>query len=575
MKKIICKQSEKIYWYILALILIHSVNIGRTYMPYFLPDELGYWAGAAWINHIDWSPVISQGGYYGWGYGIFLAPLVKIFSGKWLYYSAILLNIAMNIIMFMLLVEIYKRMKPGCKKKEIYLCSLCVTSYSYICVYTQLTMSEILLSVFFILSVYCLYWYMEKPGILRILCLAICLSFMVFTHFRMLVIVIAVAFSFVLIKKYPIGGKNIHYLAGIVFLIVFLILGMIIKNALVQEQYMCQNSTYNMQNDSILDRLSGLLNVFTIKFWKDFYISLIAKWFYIGLASLYMIIWGILYLFKSLFEITRLQEQNVENMKNRVVSGYILSSFILAFLLNVYTMSKPERIDQLYYGRYVENIILPIIGIGILFVQELFGVKKFFVLNIFFLASSLLLYSYTNVHSIIVENVLPLQCAGFAGLPINEENYGVMYSFGAILVYFTLIMTLYLLVKKKTIFICGICMIWIIISNFALNRVIYQEEMQKRYNDIRETALVLTELENEDKEIYYVVNTKEGQAYYDSFFLQFCLKDITLHIIEDISYIDKVKICVVNKQISNLYFEQLNNSNILWENDRCYILSDE
>lgn len=573
MQNKVIKKLKKEYLYIIFLVVLHSINIGKAYMPYFVPDEIGYWSCAAWLNKINWAPVVSQGGYYGWGYGIFLAPLLKFFNGKFLYYSAICLNILFDILMYFLLISIFKRLKPKSTNDEISICALCVVSYTYVTVYTQLTMTEILLSVLFLLSVRLLYWCLEKPGILSMICMILCLDFMIFVHFRMLVVVIAIVPPLFLIKKYNMKFEKKYLLIAIAVLGIATMGGMILKNALIQEQYISNSTIYNMQNDSIIGRASGLLNIFSLDFWKNFLISIIGKWFYLCVSSMFLVVFGVYYLCKIMFTS---KNNSSRWLQGKVVAVYIFSAFILGLLLNAYTMSEPERIDQLYYGRYVENLLLPVLGIGILFSKELFDIKKMLLSMIITLVSSLILYSYSNMHSSRLANALPLQCSGVAGIPVVENDKGTMYSITAVLIIILLAGIMYLILIKvnKKLFVCGVIVIWSLIANIALNRVIYEKDMMKRYSEIYEASMRLSELEISNKEIYYVVMEKEGQAYYDSFFLQFCLKDTTLYITDDLfgKEMDNSVILIINKYLNNILTEQIENSTVIWENNRFYIL---
>ena len=84
------KKSYIFYIVIIILVLLHNINVLKD--PYFT-DEIGYWAAGALFSGHDWSGAISHLPYYGYGYGIFLAPFFGLHDSVKMFHGAVLLNI--------------------------------------------------------------------------------------------------------------------------------------------------------------------------------------------------------------------------------------------------------------------------------------------------------------------------------------------------------------------------------------------------------------------------------------------------------------------------------------------------
>lgn len=141
MDKVIKKSGFVTLLVAIIVILVYLFRIQIMKTPYY-SDELGYWAAGAWMNGIDWSPVFSRSAYYGWGYGVILAPLFLISNSAIRFQAAVFINIMLMLCSYLLLVSINAHIFPHIKKYMISIVSGTTILYSYNIVYAHLTMCE-------------------------------------------------------------------------------------------------------------------------------------------------------------------------------------------------------------------------------------------------------------------------------------------------------------------------------------------------------------------------------------------------------------------------------------------------
>ena len=97
-----------------GLIVYFNIGIvGKCFNPFVYNDEMGYWTHAAKLAGMDWTGVSKTLAWYSFGYSFMLAPLMMLISDTVaLYRSALMLNIAMELVCYFLFIYILRRVFP-------------------------------------------------------------------------------------------------------------------------------------------------------------------------------------------------------------------------------------------------------------------------------------------------------------------------------------------------------------------------------------------------------------------------------------------------------------------------------
>ncbi len=572
---------EKLYTHIIAIILlgvcIYKYNVMQN--PYFTPDEVGYWAAGAWFYGIDWSPIFSHVAYYGWGYGLLLAPLFCISNTALRFQVAIIINIILLIISYYLLISITKILLKNYDYKKCALVAAVTIMYSYHIAYAHLSMCEVYLTFLFILSVRALVSVCKRATYLNIVLFALVIGLQISTHLRMLILPIVSIFVF----GYMLFTKKIRFRHVVCFFGVML-LGIVvvytIKDFYVSEQYTMKNIelqageiVHQGINDSIAVRLSVFKGFFSLDFWKKFSYSMLGKIFYLGCASFFTIIFGFKYIVKIIWQ--SIKEGIKERKTNNEWSGvwlYIALSFFSALALNTISLMYSSRYDHLFYGRYAENTVAIIIYIGVMqIVDNKVKIKEILLCLVFYLISAILLYSWIMNNDYV--GVLPLECAGFAGLfQKGNGDFADLFTIYAILIVIAISTVLYYLLKKNAnVGIVALGAMWTIIAYRGLELYIYPE--------IPRMDAVISTVENIDsrsEKVWTLIPDDTNAhitAYVDTIWLQFQLDDRTVYVLDEehMNELDEDDILVVSKHLPNVQTIS-QKYEILFENAQMYIM---
>lgn len=552
---------------IIVLIYLYRINVMGT--PYF-SDELGYWAAGAWVSGIDWSPVFSHSPYYGWGYGIILAPLFLISNSTLRFQVAEMLNIVMVLGSYALLVSINKRFFPNTNKFIISIVSGTTMLFSYNIVYAHLTMCESFLVFLFLLSVRSVVDICEKNTVKSYLFLSVILGIQLAVHLRTIVFVFAGIFTVgYLVYRKRISLSNIIAIGVFAFLVIMIVFA--IKNRLVLAQYTVADSDMAREtvNDSFSQHFSRIKHFVTLEGWKRLFISVMGKWFYFGCASFFLIWIGMRYFIRVIIMSVK---KNAEFDEKSVISLYIAISFICAFLLSAETTMWWTRFDHVFYGRYTENVVPVIISVGLLSViNEGLNAKKISLYMLCTVGMSIILYYVIKKYSFI--GVLPMESSGFAGIMIRgNQEYGMQFTIFAAHITILLMILVYIVFRKNNVLGCAVlAVVWSVIAYRGLELCAYPE--LKRQDLIIEAA---HELDESDEKIYALLPDDIWQditIFVDILWLQYHLGERTVYTVaeNDIGNMGENELVAISRSypdsgnIASQY-------TTVWENNKIFIV---
>lgn len=576
--------KEKMYIHIIAAILfgvcIFRYNVMKN--PYYTPDEVGYWAAGAWIHGIDWSPILSHAGYYGWGYGLLLAPLFFIKNTELRFQAAIIINVILLSVSYYLLISITKKILKNYDYIKCTLIAGVTILYSYHIAYAHLSMCEVYLTFLFILSIKCIVDICENATYFNITSFAFVIGLQISTHLRMLIlpIVSVLVFGYMLIIK-KIKFRYVIYFWGLILCEILLVYH--IKDIFVADQYTAKNLEFQTEsivrsniNDSIAVRFSVLKEIVSLNFWKKFFYSVLGKVFYLGCASFFSVIFGFKYIVINIIQsIKKLINTKKQDDKWIGVWIYILFSVLGALSLDAMTLMYAPRYDQLFYGRYVENTVAIVIFFGVLqIVDHGVKVKEILICVICNLISAILLCLWIKQNN--YSGTLPLQCAGVAGL-FQKENWDFTNQFtiyAILMVILIFSVWLYLINKRRNLGIIVLGIIWTIIAYRGLELYIYPEiSRMEAVIDIAE------DIDSRNEKVWTLIPDDTDTnitAFVDVMWLQFQLDERTVYVLDarQKNELGKDDILVLSKAFPNVQ-DIIQNFEILFENKQMFVLKTQ
>lgn len=566
------KRKEVIWHSIFFLTIISSVclyNIDKLSSPYFVPDEMGYWTAGAWVNGLDWSSVMSNSGYYGFGYGILLAFLFWLPNSVVMYRGAIVLNIMMVLGCYLIICSISRRLFPDIKYTVIQFIGSVVSVYTYHIVYSQMTQAEILLTFLFLLSCLQLIKFYESPSYMRMFFFSFLNVAMFATHFRTLVILMisSLLLMWSCIKK----DIKVKYLCCFIMVIALGVVGTFyLKSILVSSQYADIVGSVQTHND-FSSRSGVLSSILTLDGFVRLLLGIGTRLFYSGCATFGLFYYGLYSLSKDVMSCFFLKK----NDKYLFLKIYLLLSVIASIMISSMAMLYPSRVDHILYGRYFENTIALIIAIGIYYVyKNKFMLKTFCIFSII----HILLATATNYFFSLsgsLGNPLLLEICGIAAYWGNVGMpYASYYSWGIGIISIIVSVFVGLLIgnrqiKMKIMGIGIVGFLWIVLAITSLESYY----TKTRYQELLELA---ENIEKYGEEFYYVlppVNDRNGGSFYDLYNLRFDMPKVVLNAIDEkeINLLPDGAIIILHDGYSNKT-DILKTCDILWMNEAAYIL---
>ena len=182
-------------------------GIERNTTITILSDEFAYWASAAWLNGRDWSNVMHNFSYYGYGYGFLLAIIMRIFHNPTLMYQAALVaNAIMLICNYFIAYKCWLKLVSSNKQHGMIGAFTAVIYCSNI-FYARLTLTEVFLSFLF----WILILLSASINYIRLRGIGFCIVIMLLlaTHNRTWGIVVTAVFSALLFLKSKSNKRKI------------------------------------------------------------------------------------------------------------------------------------------------------------------------------------------------------------------------------------------------------------------------------------------------------------------------------------------------------------------------------
>lgn len=329
-----------------------------------MPDEFGYWSSAARAVGYDWSPVASLGSYYSFGYSFLLVPILKLFqNGVAAYRAAVFFNVLLMCAGVVLMQEILKRMFPEMDKVKRALISGVAVLYPSWIFYMQMTMTEALLMFLFVLITWLFICLIQKTKVTIAAALAVALIYIYCVHMRTVGVLIACVITLFLwmVSEHP-NFKAVITFWGV--LLCFLLLAAVMKQNTITEVFANADIRVLAGND-YGSQWGKLRQIFTTHGIGQFAREVMAKVFYLGLASFGIFYWGIGFTVKKVVSLAKKLFRKEKGNGVEWTALFLLLSITGEILIGSIFMFKSKLIDTLIYGRYDEFVSPVFILIGI------------------------------------------------------------------------------------------------------------------------------------------------------------------------------------------------------------------
>lgn len=497
-----------------------------------VPDEYGYWAAAAYMTGTDWAEITSFNSYYGFGYGVILAPILYFTDhGVLAYQIAMIVNAILVCGIYLIVLNVLEEICPELKTSVKTVTALAAVLYTGTIYYAQFTLAEIPLIFVYWLIVLLACKLLKKVTVIRLILFSVLAVYIFSIHQRAIGITIICAMFWVYLFVKKCKNKKQFLVVGLV--LAACIVGVFVFKENYQSAFFPENGVYTNVNDfgGQHDKIMQLFSIQGIwKFIKGYF----GKIYYACSGTFLLAPIALVAVLRTI----------VKDWKEKRLSEALIFQIFLFFSLGimmaidtVFMIEYNGRFDTLCYGRYFDFTVGPLIVVALLYLYESKLCRKEIAAVIAgYIGLSLAVNSIMNYEGNI--SVFFLSCPGIADIPRMmdyRENCLLVVSARCILI-FLLFLVLYFTLqkKKKNILIGAIVGLssinWLMISQYVYEGCLsWAKQVCEWEERLAETIL---EEGAEDSLCYYV---SEGAFTAD--YLQFLLQDHSISCFEDVEEI--------------------------------------
>lgn len=416
---------------------------------YVLHDEFAYWAMAAKYGGYSWKGMMVDSSYYAMGYSLLLVPL---FWSGWdtatMYKCAIVLNAIFIVGAYLISFYLGKKLFEHYDKAKLAIVCGIIFLYPAVTMHVNYAWAEVFIMFLFWAETFFVCKFAETKALKWGGFASILSIIMIYVHQRTIGIMIAWILVFMLCTYYDKDKLSIKSVGKIICWLLVGVLVWIIFAKL--KQYNLENVF--VQNDAISandfsGQASKVKNLFNLTGMINLIYSVIGKLYYFCVSTLLIGPFAIILLLKEIIN-------KILHSKQMEWEGFVKIFLVLSFFAMVgitaiffsYNYSAEElriRIDKLFYGRYFECTVGPLLLVGLCSLRKM---KKEYKLSMYVLLIYLIIAIITEklAGKIISIGKVDLSAAGFNKFYWLTNNYPNAILHGAIVIglVFTVILIL-------------------------------------------------------------------------------------------------------------------------------------
>jgi len=342
---------------LLMVIAAYYLRMLRGYSaPFMVPDEFGYSVIAAYLAGHDWSNVTQGLPWYSYGYSLLLAPIYMLVKPTGWYHAAQFLNVLLVIVAGVLANAFLRKFVTN--KVDRYMAVAAVLLYPSLVFYVHFTWSELLIAVLpWLTAIQVARMGRADSGYLDAVLYAVLLASCYYIHSRL--IVLCIAGLVVLGYQVWMDGRRIRALVCVAVFALTMILGNVLKNYFIAYVY---NGDVGGVQDSLVKMMLELGKRFNQPSALMTMLEAAAGQFaYLLIATLGLLVPGVWAM------LTRTKQCHVQGE----VGASSALMFLLLALLGGYALvaismgTGPLYAHHVFYGRYSDPLVLPVMAFGL------------------------------------------------------------------------------------------------------------------------------------------------------------------------------------------------------------------
>lgn len=349
-----------------VLLTVLGKSIANADTVWELADEAGYLSNVAYFLGYDWGDVRATMPYYAYGYSVFLIPIYLITNtGVQLIRGAMCINLLFAIGTYFIL--IYLLEKVGKQENRILTSAISFIAClnSYLCCNVLKVDCESLSVFWYCLTALTLYKTMTVKKKYWFAILGVIVSFLFFIHTRMIVLILTLILTLV-ITLLLYDKRNIVQLIwftiafSLCFMGLYFIKHMIVSYAAALGDTSGVTQGNLVDSNYILDRIRGFFNPENLEL---YILSFLSKIYYIIIVSAGTILFGFVYLCRSLLAG---QSRNEDSSSYAVKLFFLLGMIMMVIVCTLNGAGRADNFCYFFYSRYYENTVIPMIAFSIL-----------------------------------------------------------------------------------------------------------------------------------------------------------------------------------------------------------------
>lgn len=360
-KNNIKKQYIIVFMLGVVLSIIYGSKINNVNTVWELGDEAGYLCNVAYMAGTDWSDVASVLPYFGYGYSIILIPIFLVSrTGIELIHGAIFINVICVMITYMLEVYVFSKLLKNINIGMVSFFGFISVLIPYMTTNTFKVLCEVFLTmwVWIIASLLVLTYKMRKWWTYVIL--GVATAYIFFIHTRAIIIIVSVIITIsIMLCKRLISKKNIFiflFSTAICFGILYIIKKDIIAYSMHLGENDARTDVNMVSSNYIFTRIKWFLADYPL-----YIIEFAGKILYLTASTCGVILYGIAGICKEI----KKQWQENGGLSLIIYCYFAISFFVMLAACVLNGAGMEDNFTYLFYSRYYEYTVLPIIIIGL------------------------------------------------------------------------------------------------------------------------------------------------------------------------------------------------------------------
>lgn len=494
--------------FLLVLFCIVLFRLDQYDMPASTTDELGYLSFPAQVVGLDWTDIMQYTNFYSKGYGILLIPFYMLFpSQPWIVYKlAIVLNLVLLCGCYFVCNYCAKELFPELNTILRFICCFILMLYPSNLFYAHVALPEVLLYLLFWMGILFLIKFENTKKSRWLLCFSATIGYMMIVHQRTIGVFIAA----ILLGVFLFFTKDIS-IKNIALILIILSASVIIWNVIriSHYDYIGGVNDLNQSNVSVFKAGSIVSIIFEcLKNLDKYVFAVLGRVYYFLVVGNIPFFFGAIYVFRMLYQQLK---KMLKGETRKYLSVYLF--IILAVLLTIAEAATGgvaiSRLDTPVYGRYIENVMGPVILCGLC---NLISTRKYISKIIIYLLSVLaispiVLFMMNQAKEITFSIDSAVGFGAFFDRNMQGENcFKRICIIVAIVFIISIIITILLYLKKKNVIIASILLMTIGVFWFGIFAISHEKFYENRI-EIRNKYIdnILPVLDgDENAEIVYI-----------------------------------------------------------------------